>query len=146
MTEEEKRESRQRTIRKYYQTNREKILDLFRERYKKNKGSILARNKAWAAANPERIRALSLEGTNRRKARMLGADGSHTEQQWLELVEFCGGRCVCCGEAKPLTKDHIVPLTSGGSDNIENLQPLCRECNSSKRTQTINYLAGAVLQ
>lgn len=107
--------------------------------YAANKEKILARNKAWAKANPEAVRRLSLEGTNRRNARMKGAVGSHTHIQWVVLMNKFGWRCACCKQPKKLTKDHIVPLVAGGSDYIENIQPLCRECNSSKREQTIDY-------
>jgi 5-methylcytosine-specific restriction endonuclease McrA len=31
------------------------------------------------------------------------------------------------------TRDHIVPLEQGGSNDHSNLQPACRECNSAKR-------------
>lgn len=33
------------------------------------------------------------------------------------------------------TRDHIVPLEQGGSNDHSNLQPACRECNSAKRDQ-----------
>lgn len=33
------------------------------------------------------------------------------------------------------TRDHIVPLEHGGSNDHSNLQPACRECNSAKRDQ-----------
>lgn len=32
------------------------------------------------------------------------------------------------------------PLVKGGSDYIENIQPLCRECNSAKRDRVIDFL------
>ena len=121
----------------YYESNRE----WHQREYLKNKEKILKRNKVWAKANPLKVRQLSLAGTNRRKARELFAEGSHTEEEWHLLVEECNWKCVCCGAIdKPLTKDHIVPLIKGGSDYINNIQPLCRKCNSSKRDKVINYL------
>lgn len=68
----------------------------------------------------------------RRYARERGAIGSHTIEQWNELINSYGNVCAFCGESAKLTKDHIIPLSKGGTDYIENIQPLCRRCNSKK--------------
>jgi len=63
--------------------------------------------------------------------------GRHTELEWAFLVQFCGNKCLACGVAGiPLTKDHIISVTDGGSDAILNLQPLCLKCNSTKQQKT----------
>lgn len=41
-----------------------------------------------------------------------------------------------CTEADDLTIDHIIPLSRGGSDELSNLQFLCRLHNSSKGAKT----------
>ena len=42
------------------------------------------------------------------------------------------GKCLACGANEDLTLDHIVPRSKGGSDAEDNLQTLCRKCNSAK--------------
>lgn len=46
-----------------------------------------------------------------------------------------GLACVACGGGDDLTVDHIVAVANGGTDDPDNLQTLCRPCNSSKGTK-----------
>lgn len=66
--------------------------------------------------------------------------GKHTEAQWERLKARYSYTCVKCRQqGVELTKDHIVPLALGGTDSIDNLQPLCRRCNSSKGATVADY-------
>lgn len=70
------------------------------------------------------------------------ADGSHTFEEWESLKAKYNWTCPACIKREPeirLTLDHIVPLSKGGSNNIENIQPLCSLCNSRKNNKTIKY-------
>lgn len=40
--------------------------------------------------------------------------------------------CRNCGAQEHLAIDHIISVKNGGSNEVENLQTLCRSCNSSK--------------
>lgn len=57
------------------------------------------------------------------------------DSQWQQLSRYARAAqpwCSRCGSSKDLTADHIVPLASGGSSTLSNIQVLCRKCNSSK--------------
>ncbi len=75
----------------------------------------------------------------KRRARLAGADGNFTGRQWECLLDFYEGTCLCCGASAKITVDHVVPLVLGGSNRINNLQPLCSRCNSSKGIRVIDY-------
>lgn len=85
-------------------------------------------HRRYVKNNPERISHLKA----RRYAREKNAKGSHTLEEWQGLKGTYDNKCVHCGEKKKLTKDHIIPLSKGGTDYITNIQPLCRNCNSKK--------------
>lgn len=54
--------------------------------------------------------------------------------KWIrrEVYERDGHKCVKCGTTETLTLDHIIPWSRGGDDTVENLQTMCRPCNSRK--------------
>jgi len=43
-----------------------------------------------------------------------------------------GEKCATCGRTDNLTVDHVLAIAKGGSNDIDNLQLLCRSCNSHK--------------
>lgn len=76
---------------------------------------------------------------NRRRARKRQNGGAYTQIEWDQLCAFYDHRCLCCKECKRLTVDHVVPISCGGSNAIENIQPLCMDCNRRKGAKTIDY-------
>jgi 5-methylcytosine-specific restriction endonuclease McrA len=71
--------------------------------------------------------------------RRLGNGGSHSQTEWDFLCIKHGNKCLCCGVEKPLTRDHVIPRSRGGSNDITNIQPLCFECNTAKKDNTTDY-------
>ena len=75
-----------------------------------------------------------------RKERLKKVGGFHSVSEWEILKAQYNWTCPCCKKSEPnikLTKDHIIPVLKGGSDNIENIQPLCQSCNSKKHIKDI---------
>ena len=93
-------------------------------------------NSKWGTETGERKR----NNAKKRSERLAEArkKGTHTAEEWKEMLEFFG-ECVKCGSKERLCKDHIVPLYQGGSDGIDNLEPLCMRCNSAKGPDDTDY-------
>lgn len=110
--------------------NRERASKNGREWYAKNKERKLKQGTEWRKNNPDKSRAI----WHRYKSNKLKAEGDFTPEQWERVREhYCpDGLCLDCGKKRKLTYDHVIPLSKGGSNYIENIQPLCGNCNSKK--------------
>lgn len=127
-----------------YQKNAEEVKRRSKDRYQQNREAKLATNQRWRVENPERMAELNKQwrsenperariNSNKRRVRALGAAGSHTAEEWEALKAMWGYRCAYCGIALDrFHEDHVVPLTKGGTDGIENILPSCGSCNHSK--------------
>jgi 5-methylcytosine-specific restriction endonuclease McrA len=108
-----------------------KIVAYARAYYLRNRHKQYLYTKKWREDN----RARSVQQVVTRMARVRGAKGSYTFQEWLEVKkkhDFCCARCGRHESEVKLTRDHIIPITKGGSNYISNIQPLCGPCNSRK--------------
>lgn len=77
-----------------------------------------------------------------RRERLKNVGGSHSIGEWENLKAQYNWTCPSCLKKEPevkLTRDHIIAISKGGTDNIENIQPLCNSCNSKKSNKTIRY-------
>lgn len=111
-----------------------------REYYKSDAGKVVA--KMWRKDNP----AVFRQANRKRKLLKMNVFGSHTQEEWENVKRKFGYKCVECGVNESellvqypdtqfckLTRDHIIPISKGGTDLISNIQPLCIGCNARKR-------------
>jgi 5-methylcytosine-specific restriction endonuclease McrA len=141
--------------RQYYAENRETIAAKINERYHKNPEYLrnYAREREarlrqespkhraynyqkaqqWIKNHPLRYGELMKASNSNRRARIVGAEGQYTTQEWLDLKTDYGNRCIYCGrKVEQPEADHVVPLKLGGANSIDNIAPACESCNSSK--------------
>ena len=99
------------------------------------------KNREWRKANPEKIKALeNLKGIRRKAVET----DNHTMEELHAYWKANGmdpKRCTYCdawhtkwirGGWKVSVGDHVVPLSKGGKDFMENIVPCCFSCNCSK--------------
>lgn len=85
----------------------------------------------WRRENPEAWREIERRKQYKRKGGGVLPNGA-----FGILVSMYGALCGRCKSETDLTVDHVVPISLGGKSNIENLQILCRSCNSSKSNRS----------
>lgn len=87
-------------------------------------------NRKWRKENPEKWSAINR--LRRHKRRALGPINS---TEWIAKVSILKNECQSCFKTEPevkITIDHIIPVSKGGTNHIDNLQPLCMRCNQMK--------------
>jgi 5-methylcytosine-specific restriction endonuclease McrA len=108
--------------------------------YANNKDFINGKIKQWRLDNLVIYREKAKIISCNRRARVKGNGGTIKEKEWKKLCDFYGNRCLCCGaENVKLTIDHVIPIKLGGTNTIDNAQPLCGRCNSSKGARHKDY-------
>ena len=104
-------------------------------------------------------RASQRKHNHRRWQEFKSRPSTHTRPiHWTELAEIHGMTCAICGceldaddtwindkgykcyGRKYPTVDHIIPLRHGGTDTLDNVQLVCKHCNSSKGAK-VNAIA-----
>ena len=92
--------------------------------------------KIWRRNNKDKIRHYA----QNRRARLEANGGTLTVEEWNDILDFYGHKCLCCGRTDvKLTIDHVIPTFHGGKHCAENVQPLCGPCNSRKKDKVIDY-------
>lgn len=141
--------------RQSYQRNLDKVLEYSKEYYLKNRKFLDEYRKNWKKNNQDKSRQYSKSyrdrhpeivtlSTKKRRERLNSIQGTFTLAEWNSLCDSYGNRCLKCGRGDvKLTIDHIIPISKNGSNSIDNIQPLCQSCNSSKGTKIIDYRNGA---
>lgn len=66
-------------------------------------------------------------------------------EKWFKANPSFNGKYQCrnCGQwfqKKDIDIDHIIPQNKGGTDDLWNLQPMCKHCNRSKSDDTIGTI------
>lgn len=146
------------TNRKWYAANREVLQEAarveyaeneeVRQRYSKYSRDRRAANpeyyakawKKWAQNNPECI----ADRNRRRTAARRGAKVIEKVDR-QKVFERDHYRCYICGsDDGPLTVDHIIPITRGGTESYQNSAACCRRCNSRKKDKLPSELTGNI--
>ena len=134
---------------KWENENRERVRQKNRDWYKRNPEQGLTNTRTWQAANPDRVRTIVADWkkthpepgrrySQRRRARVAATENTLTDTEWQETLEYFNHACAYCGRGdRPLTQEHIIPVSEGGGYTKENIVPACKPCNSKKRNKSI---------
>ena len=125
----------------YYRTNLEVSRARSSQWYAENSNRKAVNSKAWNSANPEKRKT---HNRTRRARKFAVPSEPYTTQ---DILNLWGTDCHNCGEAidlnaprttrfkgweRGLQLDHVIPLSKGGSDLIENVKPSHCLCNLIK--------------
>jgi len=140
----------------YRLNNLEKLREAKRLWRAKNKEKANATQRAWRLKNKEKDAVYKAEyktkyphkaGEYRRQRRAREAHVVSEPYEWFEVLHKYGTMCHICGDKIDINAprktgekgwehglhiDHIIPISKGGPDTIDNVRPAHGVCNLSK--------------
>lgn len=125
----------------YYLRNRDHILENGRKynKEKRDQKKEMERLGKWVKSQPiEKMRELWKTQFQRRAARKKNLPSTLTHKEWEEIKKIYDFCCAYCGQQKPLSQDHIIPILDGGGHVYENIVPACKSCNSKKGPRDVH--------
>jgi len=131
--------------REYYSLHKEERSRYYKKWCAENKEHKAAYDLEYRHSHPEQMIAQRKAENAKRRARLINAGGKFTAKEWLAIKAKYGFKCLKCGKSEnevKLTPDHVVPLALGGSNTIDNIQPLCWGCNAGKQARIADYRNG----
>jgi 5-methylcytosine-specific restriction endonuclease McrA len=101
--------------------------------YRRNRTSRLAAIKRWRERNPERVYALAIKGSAKRRSRLDNVIVERIDRLVVfERDRWICGLCLLKVERADASIDHIIPIAKGGDHTYKNVQLAHLKCNLSK--------------
>lgn len=122
-----------------YREKRDVYAERRRQVYHANREESIRLARQWALANPDRYRARSRLGEQRRRARVKSTKiVDFTRDQLDQRMAYYGRSCYlkldgCTGNFEHV--EHVKPIAKGGAHMLANLRPACAPCNYRKGTK-----------
>ena len=119
----------------------------YKKKYLQSEKGTKARKKGELKFNQSEKGKVNIKNKNAQRRSYLENAGKFTLREWQNKLKEHNYQCAICKKTeidllnetkKGLTVDHIIPISKGGLNIINNLQPLCRSCNSKKGHKLLN--------
>jgi 5-methylcytosine-specific restriction endonuclease McrA len=123
----------------HYKKNKNKIAKYHKWWSKKNRDGIRKNHKAWRTKNPEKARAnRRASGHKRREWCIINGNNTLTSKDVYRLLRTSDNCFYCKKLCEEKHIDHIIPVSRGGQNCLENVVVACTTCNLNKGNKLIS--------
>lgn len=117
---------------------------------KKNNPQYLKQHKEWLYKNSEYVKKkakeyreknkiLLLISRSNQKSKQKGYYGVISMKEWEFVLLMTRYMCIACEDNTADSIDHVLPLSRGGTNTVNNIQPMCLKCNLKKGARHVDF-------